>query len=124
MRYHCQKWCLILNNGVGLRTFHIMKQILLICALALTLSLPETAVAQSHCYVDYKAKRSDGGSLQLHYGVMKLGSAACSNESRRGSVVSQRIAQGGWSLLTVMSTFDESGLQQRRGNAGQYFLKY
>lgn len=101
-----------------------MKQILYICALALSLSLPQTAAAQAHCYVDYKAKRSDGGALQLHYGVMKLNAAACADASQRTGVVSQRIAQGGWSLLTVMSTFDESGLQQRRGNAGRYFLKY
>lgn len=90
----------------------------------MSLSLPQSVAAQSHCYVDYKAKRSDGGTLQLHYGVMKLNRGACSNESRRSGVVSQRIAAGGWSLLTVMSTFDESGLQQRRGNAGQYFFKY
>ena len=107
-----------------MRNLRIMKQIFLICALLLSVSLPETAVAQAQCYVDYKAKRSDSGTLQLHYGVMQLGSAACSNESKRHVMVSQRIAQGGWSLLTVLSTFDESGLQQRRGNAGRYFLKY
>lgn len=115
---------LILNNGVGMRRFHTMKQILLICALAISVALPQMATAQSQCYVDYKAKRSDGGALQLHYGVMALNSGACANPSQRRNVVSQRIAAGGWSLLTVMSTFDQSGLQQRRGNAGQYFLKY
>ena len=107
-----------------MRRFHSMKQILLICALAISVSLPQMATAQSHCYVDYKAKQSDGGALQLHYGVMKLNSGACANASQRTGVVRQRIAAGGWSLLTVMSTFDESGLQQRRGNAGNFFLKY
>ena len=115
---------LILNNVVGLRTIPFMKHIFLICVTIMILSLPKMLTAQSHCYVDYKAKRSDGGALQLHYGVMKLSSGDCSNKSRRRSVVSQRIAVGGWSLLTVMSAFDESGLQQRRDNVGRYFLKY
>ena len=101
-----------------------MKQILIIFALALCLSAPKTATAQSHCYVDYKAKRSDGGSLQLHYGVMKLNSNACSSTTHRARAVSGRISAGGWALLRVMSTFDDSGLQQRRGNAGRYYLKY
>ena len=115
---------LILNNVVGLRTIPFMKHIFLICVTVMSLSLPQMLMAQSHCYVDYKAKRSDGGALQLHYGVIKLGSGECSNKLRRRSVVSQRIAVGGWSLLTVMSAFDESGLQQRRDNVGRYFLKY
>ncbi|WGI21925.1 hypothetical protein [Amylibacter sp. IMCC11727] len=101
-----------------------MKQILLICVLALCVVRPDPLVAQSHCYVDYKAKKSDGGALQLHYGVIKLGQNACSNATRRTKAVSKRISAGGWTLLRVMSTFDESGLQQRRGNAGRYFLRY
>lgn len=101
-----------------------MKQILIICALALCVAAPKTATAQSHCYVDYKAKRSNGGSLQLHYGVMKLNSTACSNAATRARAVSGRISAGGWALLRVMSTFDDGGLQQRRGNAGRYYLKY
>jgi hypothetical protein len=101
-----------------------MKQILIICALALCVAAPKTATAQSHCYVDYKAKRYDGGSLQLHYGVMKLNSAACASATNRARAVSGRISAGGWALLRVMSTFDDGGLQQRRGNAGRYYLKY
>lgn len=101
-----------------------MKQILMICALVIGLGVPQPSVAQSHCYADYKAKKSQAGALQLHYGVIKLNGGACSNRGQQTSVVQQRIAAGGWSLLRVMSTFDESGLQQRRGNAGQYFLKY
>ena len=115
---------LILNNVVELRTIPIMKRIFLICVTVMSLSLPSMLTAQSHCYVDYKAKRSDSGALQLHYGIIKLSSRDCSNKSRRRSVVSQRIAKGGWSLLTVISAFDESGLQKRRGNVGRYFLKY
>jgi hypothetical protein len=90
----------------------------------MSITLPTNAQAQSHCYVDYKAKRSDGGSLQLHYGVMKLESGSCGNATQRSKAVRNRISAGGWSLLTIMSTFDKSGLKQRRGNAGQFFLKY
>ncbi len=101
-----------------------MKQILMICGLVLALGLPQPSAAQSQCYADYKAKKSQAGALQLHYGVVKLSGGACSDRTQQSNVVQQRIAVGGWSLLRVMSTFDESGLQQRRGNAGQYFLKY
>ena len=113
-----------MNNAVGLRTVTFMKHIFLICVMVMSLFLPQMLAAQSHCYVDYKAKRSDGGALHLHYGIMKLDSGDCSNKSRRRNVVSQRIAVGGWSLLTVMSAFDESGLKQRQDNVGRYFLKY
>ncbi|MDR6263452.1 MULTISPECIES: hypothetical protein [Rhodobacterales] len=82
------------------------------------------AVAQDSCYADYKAKRSASGSLQLHYGVIQLNGGACRNPQRAAQAVSRRIASDGWTLLRVVSTFDQRGLQQRRGNAGQFFLRY
>lgn len=101
-----------------------MKTLFQIAILALCLAMPVSASAQSKCYVDYKAKRSTAGALELHYGVMQLGQNACANKNQRDRVVQARIAQGGWDLLRVMSTFDASGLQKRRGNAGSFFLKY
>ena len=83
-----------------------------------------SAHAQSGCYADYKAKRSSGGSLELHYGVIQLGQNACNNATRRQRAVAQRIGADGWTLLRVLSTFDQNGLSQRQGNAGQYFLRY
>lgn len=84
----------------------------------------QIAVAQDSCFADYKAKRSASGSLQLHYGVIQLDGGACRNPQRASQDVSRRIASDGWTLLRVVSTFDQRGLQQRRGNAGQFFLKY
>lgn len=85
---------------------------------------PQMAMANGACYVDYKAKKSSGGALQLHYGVMQLSGNACSNRNAMASAVASRIGSGGWTLLRVLSKFDKSGLNQRRANAGQYFLRY
>jgi len=49
---------LILNNAAIVSRFQSMKQILSICAVAISLSIPTESHAQSQCFVDYKAKRS------------------------------------------------------------------
>lgn len=78
------------------------------------------ASASAACYADYKAKKDD--PLQLQYGVAEVygecTTAAASAELRA------RLAADGWQLLEVVSTFDESGLEGRRGNAGEYYLRY
>ncbi len=101
----------------------IMK-ILPVIALAFTLALPQVATANNVCFVDYKAKQTASGGLKLHYGVMRLQGAACSNRGLAKKAVAARISADGWRLLTVLSMFDKSGLKQRRNNAGQYFLRY
>ena len=78
--------------------------------------------AQGACYADYKAKQD--GPLKLHYGVAKISDGACPSNSRVQATLKKRLAAGGWSLLSVQSTFDESQLDRRRGNAGQFFLRY
>lgn len=93
-------------------------------AVVLALVMPQAAVAQNVCYVDYKAKQTGSGSLQLHYGVMQLQGPACSNTALLENSVAARIAIDNWKLLRVLSRFDESGVNQRRANAGQYFLRY
>lgn len=93
----------------------MMKTALVI--LALCVATPASAA----CYADYKAKQDS--PLRLHYGVIELPDNACSAKAARQRI-SQRIARGGWSLLEVMSTFDESGLNTRRARAGEFFLKY
>lgn len=93
-------------------------------AMVLTLVVPQMATAQDACYVDYKAKQSGSGALQLHYGVMRLKGPACSNSGLLEKRVSKRIAVDNWILLRVLSQFEKSGLNQRRANAGQYFLRY
>ena len=89
-------------------------------ALSLCILFATAASASAACYADYKAKKDD--PLQLQYGVAEVygecTTAAAAAELR------ERLAQGGWQLLEVVGTFDESGLEGRRGNAGEYFLRY
>jgi uncharacterized membrane protein len=91
----------------------------LIIALAATLAL--AAPASAGCYADYKAKRD--APLQLHYGVAQVSDGAC-NPNAAAAEIQGRIAGDGWQLLTVLSVFDESGLEVRRESAGQFFLRY
>jgi hypothetical protein len=100
---------------------NFMKKVTL--PIALSLALVSPSLAGSDCYVDYKAKQSTS-SLKLHYGVMKLPGGACTDNTKAQKVVSKRLAKNGWTLLTILSSFDQSGLSQRQANAGAYFLRY
>lgn len=88
--------------------------------LSLALTAAFAASAKAACFADYKAKR--GEQLELHYGVVEI-RGACDPGSA-ATEVRRRIAQDGWELLTVVGVFDESGLEERRDNAGPYFLRY
>lgn len=87
------------------------------------LILLTTLPAQAACYADYKAKK-DSGQLQLHYGVVQVSDASCRSPDRVEREVRQKIARGGWSLLNVLSVFDESGLEQRKASASDFFLRF
>ena len=89
----------------------------LIATALLLASGPATAA----CFADYKAKMDN--PLRLHYGVIEIPDAACSVGAAFG-VIAPRVARGGWELLEVMSVFDESGLDARRADAGQYYLAF
>lgn len=91
---------------------------ILVAATIVSLSATSASAA---CYADYKAKKSN--PLRLHYGVVQLSDSVCSVAQAR-NVVKQRIASSGWTLLNVMSVFDDSGLAQRKDSAGQYFLRF
>lgn len=102
-----------------------MKRIVLILAALAALSAPAPAHAQGGaCFADYKAQRTSARGLELHYGVIQLGPRACRDRAAAERQVARRIAAEGWQLLRVMATFDESGLNGRRANAGAYFLRY
>jgi len=76
--------------------------------------------AQAACYADYKAKQDD--PLRLHYGVVQVqGNCTVANAA---AYLSDRLAADGWQLLEVMSTFDDEGLEQRRADAGEFYLRY
>lgn len=73
----------------------------------------------SDCYADYKAKQDN--PLRLHYGVAKVSN--CSKSAAEDEL-SQRLARHGWTLLNVMSVFDESGLAERKESAGRNYLRF
>lgn len=90
-----------------------MKHLSLTIAALLAFSLP----AHAACYVDYKAKMDD--PLRLHYGVAEV---ACGGDA--SADLSARLAANGWTLLTILSTFDQTGLQERKDSAADYFLRF
>ena len=78
--------------------------------------------ADAACFADYKAKKD--GPLRLHYGVIQLPDAACGAPSAAVNLVRDRIAADGWTLLNVLSTFGNEGLNERRASAGDFYLRY
>lgn len=95
-----------------------MKPRLLSTALLAVTLLAHPATAA--CYADYKAKQDN--PLRLHYGVIQL-SGPCQKKAARNEIRA-RIAPDGWKLLNVLSVFGPEGLQQRRANAGSYYLRF
>lgn len=81
-----------------------------------------SAPVHAACYADYKAKREN--PLNLHYGVIKIDSNPCAMSDRVRSIVASRVGAAGWELLQVQSVFDDSGLERRRKDAGQFFLRF
>lgn len=88
-------------------------------ALSLLLCLC-AANAQAACYADYKAKQDD--PLRLHYGVAEV-TGACTPANAQVELT-PRVTAGGWTLLNIVSVFDEAGLTERRESAGAYFLRF
>ena len=86
---------------------------LCLAAVLMALALP----VQAQCFVDYKAKMDD--PLRLHYGVIEI--SDCDGAKTE---TAQRLAANGWTLLTILSTFGPEGLDKRKDNAGEYFLRF
>ena len=97
-----------------------MKQHLLIPALAAALLGLSGPAQAAECYADYKAKQDN--PLRLHYGVVQL-DGSCRKQAARAEI-SSRLAPSGWTLLNVLSVFGPEGLQQRKADAGPYFLRF
>lgn len=95
-----------------------LARIALLCLLPILAPLS----AQAACYADYKAKQDS--PLRLHYGVMALSDAACSRPTLAQREARERLSGGGWTLLSVLSTFDDRGLEERKANAGPYYLRF
>lgn len=97
-----------------------MRRILILTAV---LALLSANAAQAACYADYKAKKN-AGQLRLHYGVVQISNAACGNRGRAEREVRNKVAKGGWTVLNVLSVFDDSGLDQRKQSASEFFLRF
>ncbi|GGM09052.1 hypothetical protein GCM10011534_33800 [Pseudooceanicola nanhaiensis] len=97
--------------------WRMTRFLLPLLAAAVITALP--AIAEAACYADYKARRDN--PLKLHYGVMQVSS--CDRGAAQGEVA-DRLARNGWTLLNVLGTFDESGLEKRKANAGEYYLRF
>lgn len=92
----------------------------LLVAAIVTLALAGPAAAG--CFADYKAKQDN--PLRLHYGVIALPDADCTDRAAVAREIDRRIGRGGWQLLNVMSIFGQDGLADRKSSAGDNFLKY
>jgi len=96
-----------------------MMKPLILSLLLVPLALA-AAAQSSDCYADYKAKKDD--PLRLQYGVAKINGECAPGPA--AAELTPRLAADGWQLLEVLGTFDESGLEERRDSAGQFFLRY
>ena len=96
----------------------IKRTVLFALAAFLCLSVP----VQAACYADYKASRDN--PLKLHYGVIKIDTDPCAMSGKVKKSVAKRLNSAGWKLLQVQSVFDDSGLGQRKQDAGNYFLRF
>lgn len=93
-----------------------MKHFLLILGAVFAFSTS----AQAACFADYKAKRDD--PLRLHYGVAEIvGDCSAQNAQQE---LQARLASDGWTLLTVVGVFDDTGLEERIESAGSFYLRY
>lgn len=89
---------------------------------SLTLCAALAGMADAACYADYKAKQDN--PLRLHYGVLELTQAACSDPVLAGTEARRRVEAQGWTFLNLVSTFDETGLDTRKSSAGEFFLRF
>lgn len=97
-----------------------MRQTLIRSAFAAAFLAAAAPLQAAECYADYKAKRDN--PLKLHYGVVQL-QGDCSRAAAKGEVAG-RISSGGWTLLNVLSVFGPEGLDQRKADAGPYYLRF
>lgn len=74
------------------------------------------------CYADYKAKMDDP-PLRFHYGVAQVSDGNCSISGAQGELA-PRLADAGFTLLVIVSTFGPEGLDERKASAGDNFLRY
>ena len=94
-----------------------MKQVLILCLCLLI--LPGTARAE--CFVSYKAKKD--APLRLHMGVLSL-PAPCPAQAKAEEQTAQRLAQAGWTLLTVLTLSMREPDDKTKADASAHYLRY
>jgi hypothetical protein len=77
--------------------------------------------ASAECFADYKAKQDD--PLRLHYGVAQVADDPCTRKAAKAEL-EPRLDASGWTLLDVLSTFGPEGLEERKANAGDNYLRF
>ncbi|WP_293574102.1 hypothetical protein [Phaeobacter sp.] len=98
---------------------HLTRRNLLLAGfVACLLTAAQPAAAQ--CFADYKAKQD--APLRLHYGVVQL-RGACNKPSAEAEIKG-RLSAAGWTLLNVLAVFGPDGLDQRKADAGPYYLRF
>jgi hypothetical protein len=90
--------------------------------LAITLALALATPASAACYADYKAKQDD--PLRLHYGVIELPDGVCGDSGAASAEAARRLQGAGWQLIKLQSIFGPDGLDQKKADAGEYFLRF
>lgn len=89
-------------------------------AIPLALGMALGSPAAAACFADYKAKQDD--PLRLHYGVAEI-NGPC-NAGEAAAQLRQRLSAQGWTLLNVLSVFDDEGLEKRKDSAGKFYLRF
>lgn len=90
-------------------------------AVTVVLGFAMATQASAACYADYKAKQDN--PLRLHYGVVALPDNACDKASAK-AILAPRLANQGWTLLSVLAIFGPEGLAERKASAGDYYLRF
>lgn len=92
-------------------------------SIALALALLAAPVSAG-CFADYKAKSISTDPLQLHYGVAELSAETPCTPEAATLALGPRLADNGWEMLRVLGVFDDSGLEERKDSAGQFYLRF
>lgn len=90
--------------------------------LAIVATLAMALPASAACYADYRAQQPN--PVRFHYGVAQVSDGACGNTGAAAAELRGRLANNGWTLVDVLSTFRDDGLASRRGNAGNFYLRF
>lgn len=76
----------------------------------------------AECFVSYKASKTF--PLDLHYGVAQLSEGACADLRVAEEELENLLDDGGWNLSKIYKLLDRSGAEERRSNAGEFYLRF